>query len=68
MRAVMDIAEIKAYVAEIRGNRAGDRADKIRVTATYEHAKVVSSIEFDLTLVDARKFYVGQEITLIIKS
>ena len=58
--------EIKAYICEIRGNRAGDRSEKVTVTASYESANVVNSITFDMPIEQAREYFVGQKITITI--
>lgn len=58
--------EIKAYIYEIRGNRAGDRAEKITVSASYESASIMSSITFDVPIEQASEYYIGQEITITI--
>ncbi|KKN15553.1 hypothetical protein LCGC14_0984980 [marine sediment metagenome] len=57
---------IKAHVADIRGNRMGDRSEKITVCASYEAASIISSITFEAPIEDAPKFYVGQEISVIV--
>lgn len=58
--------EIIAYVEAIRGNRAGDRSEKVTVTASYESASILSSITFDVPVEQAGEYYIGQEITITI--
>ena len=58
--------EIIAYVCEIRGNRAGDRSEKITVTASYESASILSSIAFDVPIEQACEYFIGQEINITI--
>lgn len=58
----------ETFVAQIESlttNRMGDRrSEKCRVTATYEIANVVGSITFDVPITDARRFHVGQRLTI----
>ena len=60
----MDAINIVAWVCEIRGNRAGDRSEKVSVSASYESANILSTITFEVSVEDARSFYVGQQIQI----
>ncbi|KKM13662.1 hypothetical protein LCGC14_1714000 [marine sediment metagenome] len=57
---------IKAYVTAINGNRAGNLSEKITVCASYEAASIISSITFEAAIAEADKFYVGQEIGVVV--
>lgn len=58
---------IDAYVCEIRTNRAGDRSDKITVTASYESAGVCGDICFFAPITFAKRYYMGQKLIVSIK-
>lgn len=58
---------IIAHIAEITGNRAGDRCEKVRVTATYESSNIMGSISFDVPIAEAVRIYVGQALTIVIE-
>jgi len=62
----MDKYTIDAYVQEIRGNRAGDRAEKIIIAANYEAVSILNSITFEVPISEANKFFVGQKISVTI--
>ena len=63
----MTRVEIEAYVSEIQGNRAGDRSEKARISASYECANVHSSLTFDVPISEARYYWVGQKLALIVE-
>ena len=58
---------INAYVCEIRGNRAGDRSEKVTVCASYESANTLSSITFEVPIENAVNFFVGQKVQVSIE-
>lgn len=62
----MEEIRIDAYVEEIRANRAGDRSDKARISASYEAASILASITFEVSMEHAKDFFVGQKITIAI--
>jgi len=60
----MDKAVIVAYVSEVRANRAGDRSEKVTISADYESANILSSLTFQVPIAQAKQFFVGQPITI----
>ncbi len=58
--------QIDAYVEMIRGDRAGDRSDKIEITASYEAASILSSLTFQVPILEANRFYIGQKIAILV--
>jgi len=63
---VHKLTEIDAYIESIYGNRAGDRSEKIRVSASYESANILNSITFDVPIDQANQFFVGQKLRITI--
>lgn len=57
-----------AFVQTIQGNRAGDRSEKFRVSATYMGGGVAGSISFDVPIAQAQQFFVGQTITVAVRT
>ena len=57
-----------AYVSEVRANRAGDRSEKFAVSASYEAANILGSITFEVPIECAKDFYIGQKLTVEVKS
>ena len=57
---------IIAHVEAIQTNRAGDRSEKFRVTATYESSNTASSITFDVPMSEAHRYFVGQRLQITI--
>lgn len=55
---------MEAYVCEVQGNRAGDRSDKVRVTASYESADTMGTLTFDVPIANAKLFHVGQTVRI----
>ena len=62
----MNKVTIDAYISEVRGNRAGDRSEKITIGADYESAGIVSSLTFQVPIDQANRFFVGQKISIIV--
>ena len=60
--------KIDAWVQGIEGNRAGDRSEKVRITASYEAASILSSITFNVPIAQAHDYFVGQKIRIAIYS
>ena len=60
--------EIEAYVQSIEGNRAGDRSEKARVLASYLSSSILGSLAFDVPIGEAKDYFVGQKITIIIRN
>lgn len=60
--------EIKAYVMQVTGNRAGHLSENIRVSASYEAAGLLGSLSFDVPIEQAKEFYVGQELVITISN
>lgn len=60
------MVKIKAYIESINGNRAGDRSEKIRITASYESSNIMSTITYELPIDEAYRYYVGQELEISI--
>ncbi len=63
---MMGLAKIETYVTAVEGNRMGDRSEKIRITASYEAASIASSLTFEVAITQARKFWVGQRLTIAV--
>ena len=63
----MSSTTIEAYVSTIEGSRAGRLSEKMKVNAAYESASIMSSITFDAPIAEARNFYVGQKITIVVQ-
>ncbi len=57
---------IDAYIESIQANRAGDRSEKIRVTASYEEANILSSLTFEVPIAEAANYYVGQKVNITV--
>ncbi len=58
--------EIDAYISDLRSNRMGDRSEKITISADYESAGILSSITFQVPITEAKNFYIGQRIKIMI--
>ena len=58
------LKQIKAYISEIRGNRAGNLSEKVSISANYECASIISSITFDVSIDEAKKYHIGQELII----
>ncbi len=57
---------IDAFITEVRGNRAGNLADKVTIAADYESANILSSLTFQVPIAQANQFFIGQKITITI--
>lgn len=59
------MVQIDAFISAIRANRSGTGTpEKARITADYEAANVLSSVEFDIPHEEARRYWVGQKLTI----
>lgn len=58
---------IEAYVSTIEGYRAGHLSEKMRVCAAYESANIMGSLTFDVPIAEARNFYIGQRLTVVVQ-
>ena len=57
---------IMAHVAQIEGNRMGDRSEMVRVTATYECANILGSLTFDIPTAESRGVYISQVLLITV--
>ena len=62
----MDKVVIDGYISEIRSNRMGDRSEKVRMSADYESAGIIGNLTFEMPILQAKQFYIGQKINIII--
>jgi hypothetical protein len=60
--------EITGWIHDLRASHAVEDPKKVRVTVGYHHLNITNDIELAVPIEDARQFYIGQRLRIVIET
>jgi len=58
--------KIHGGISSIESYRRSDVSEKVRITADYECANILSTLTFEVPFADASHYFVGQKVAITV--